>query len=200
MNKHSIHIVEPVAGRISCSTSLDFFHFQVFIKVEDFGSLSSSIFSYLISFSFILMFYFYLFISLAALSLHCSMQVLLVAPCKLNCVSWDLVPPPGIKLRSLALEAQCLSHWTTRKVTILIFLSWYFRNTYVKLLAVSHKSLKDNSFCSHLFLGIFLTGKCCYTFKVTNSSSTPLNLLLILVSEFSNWGTILCSVRICNFL
>ena len=63
MNKYSIHIVESVAGRISCATSLDFFHFQVFIKVEDFGSLSSSIFSYLISFSFILIFIFiYLFL------------------------------------------------------------------------------------------------------------------------------------------
>ena len=39
----------------------------------------------------------------------------------------------------------------------------------------------------------------CYTFKVSNSSSTPLNLLLILANEFSIWGTVLCIVRICNF-
>ena len=34
----------------------------------------------------------------------------------LSCSMWDLVPWPGIKPRSLALGAHCLSHWTTREV------------------------------------------------------------------------------------
>ena len=122
MNKHSIHIVESVAGRISCSTSLDF-HFQDFIKVEDFGSLSSSIFSYLIPFSYFTIYFLFIYVFGCTQSLlqhagsfSCTMQTL-------NCGSWDLVPTPGVELRPLALEAQCLSHWTTTEVPILIFLS-----------------------------------------------------------------------------
>ena len=40
----------------------------------------------------------------------------LVVSFKLSCGMWDLVSWPGIKPGPLALEAQSLSHWTTREV------------------------------------------------------------------------------------
>ena len=40
----------------------------------------------------------------------------------LRCGMWDLVPSPGIKPGPPALEAQSLSHWTTREGPILAFL------------------------------------------------------------------------------
>ena len=40
----------------------------------------------------------------------------------LRCGMWDLVPWPGIKSVPPALEAQSLSHWTTREGPILAFL------------------------------------------------------------------------------
>ena len=40
----------------------------------------------------------------------------------LSCITWNLVPQPGIELRLPALGAQSLSHWTTRKSQDFIFL------------------------------------------------------------------------------
>ena len=159
MNKHSIHIVESVAGRISCSTSLDF-HFQDFIKVEDFGSLSSSIFSYLIPFYYFTI-YFCLFMYLAALSLRCSMQAHLVAPCKLSIVVHG-IQFPHQALNSGRLPWK-LSVSATGPLQKSLF-SFFYPDTSGTRMSnywlLSHKSLKDNSFFSNLFLGIFLTGKC----------------------------------------
>ena len=42
--------------------------------------------------------------------------VLIVAHGIFSCGMWDLVPWPGIELRSPALGTQSLSHWTTRVV------------------------------------------------------------------------------------
>ena len=60
---------------------------------------------FLLSFLF---FFKYIFIYLAVLGLSCGM--------------WDLVPPPGIKLRPPALGMRSLSHWITRDIPLLSFL------------------------------------------------------------------------------
>ena len=48
------------------------------------------------------LFFFFIFINLAAPGLSCSM--------------WDLVPRPGIELEPLTLRVQSLSQWLTREV------------------------------------------------------------------------------------
>ena len=51
----------------------------------------------------------------------------LAVACKIfNCDMCDLVPWPGIECQSPALGAQSLSHWTTRKSCIQMFLSALF--------------------------------------------------------------------------
>ena len=79
----------------------------------------------------------------------------------------------------------------------------HYRSPYSHFLILilqEHGPWRTIHFSPIFFLVFFgLENVYCYTFKVTNSSSTPLNLLLILVNEFSNWGTVLCTVRICNF-
>ena len=57
---------------------------------------------------FVSLFFLFVFISLAASGLSCSM--------------WDLVPWPGIKPGASASGVQSLNHWTTREVPVLPFL------------------------------------------------------------------------------
>ena len=49
--------------------------------------------------------------------------VLVVACWVFSCSMWNLVPWPGIEPGPSAMEAQSLSHWPTREVTVLFFLS-----------------------------------------------------------------------------
>ena len=112
--------------------------------------MSSSIFSYLIPFSYFTI-YFYLFIYLAALSLRCSMQAHLVAPCKLSVVVHGIQFPHQAS-NSGPLPWK-LSVSATGPLQKSLF-SFSYPDT------SGTRSLKDNSFFSNLFLGIFRTGKC----------------------------------------
>ena len=45
--------------------------------------------------------------------------------------TWDLVPRPGVELKSPALGAESLSHWTTKEVPH-TFLNPHFDNTCIE--------------------------------------------------------------------
>ena len=57
----------------------------------------------------------------------CATSLIFIAACRIfsyskqtfSCGMWDLVPWPGIEPRAPALEALCLSLWTTREVPLL---------------------------------------------------------------------------------
>lgn len=72
--------------------------------------------------------------------LHCGMQDLSCSMGTLSCGVWDLVLRPEIAPRPPALGAQSPSLWTSREVSILIFLM------------VSQRSLGLYSFSFNLFL------------------------------------------------
>ena len=93
-------------------------HLHCFLKISSVASALSNplrlicsnfIWSFLLKNFFIFKF---IFIYLAAPSLSCSMWAL-------SCIISDLVPRPGVKPGPPALEAQSLSHWTTREITLL---------------------------------------------------------------------------------
>ena len=71
------------------------------------------------------------FFSLAAPGVSFSMHALLLVTCRIfsggiRTLSWgmrDLVPQPGIEPRPLALGVWSFSHWTTRQVPSLLFLT-----------------------------------------------------------------------------
>ena len=80
------------------------------------------------------LYYFYLFMYLAAPGLHCGTRTIAVAwdlvpqPLRtLNCGMWKLVSQPGTKSKPPALGAQSPSHLTTREVLhdILLTLQFY---------------------------------------------------------------------------
>ena len=64
-------------------------------------------------------YFFFNVIYLAVWDLSCGHAVSIAT---LSCSMWDLVPWPGIKPRPPALGAQSFSHWTTREVSLSVFL------------------------------------------------------------------------------
>ena len=86
-------------------------------SVNTYLVLTASVLSFL-SFSFFLIFIW------LCLALVAAYRVFVVAAFRIfSCGMWDLVHWPGVELRSLALEAQSLSHWTTREVPASVFIS-----------------------------------------------------------------------------
>ena len=58
----------------------------------------------------------------------------------------SLVPPPVIKHRALALEAQSLNHWTDREVSQQTFFSLCWNRIYLKQFFVKNKTKQNVKF------------------------------------------------------
>ena len=88
-----------------------FLHHCLQCKVLETGNNLTSNFPYIGSTSKLtnFSFFFFTFIYLTALGLHCSVWTL-------SCGMWDLVSQTGIRPTFLALGPQNFSHWTTREV------------------------------------------------------------------------------------